>query len=103
MARVLMICGVAVLLNLGAPAVSARPPEIGALEVGQSIRDNLRRLAKAGKRVELVLKNGKSYRGLLGAVGEHAVVVSEIEGREFFDALVLIDEIAALEVRVRER
>lgn len=97
--------GVAVLLlaSFAVPPSSARPPEIGLLQPDRNMRDNLRHLAESGKRVELVLKNGKSYRGLLGAVGDHSVVVREIEGREFFDALVVIDEIAAVEVRVRDR
>ncbi len=99
----LRLVGAALVLLLALAPASARPPEIGALQVDQSMRDNLRRLAEGGKRVELVLKSGKSYRGKLGTVGERAVVVGEIEGREFFDALVLIDEIAAVEVRVRDR
>jgi hypothetical protein len=74
-----------------------------ALNVAQSMADNLRRLAAAGKPVEIVLRNGKSYRGKLAAVGDHSVVVAEIQGREFYDGLVLIDEIVAVEVRARER
>ena len=95
--------GFVAMLALGGSVAWGRPPEIGLLEPAQSIRDNLRRLAQKGKRVELLLKNGKSYKGKLGSVGDHAVVVTEIEGREFFDALLLLDEIAAIEVRVRDR
>ena len=46
-------------------------------------------------------RSGKSYRGKLAAVGDHAVVVSEITGREFFDALIVLEEITAVEVRAR--
>ena len=71
------------------------------LDPAASIADNLKKLLASGKSVELVLDNGKSYKGKLGAVGDHMVVVTELEGREFFDALVAIEQIAAIEVRAR--
>ena len=77
--------------------------EQGGFDATHSVRDNLEKLKAAGKAVELVLKNGKSYGGKLASVGDHAVVVTEISGREFYDALVVIDEIAAVEMRVRGR
>ena len=92
----------AVLLLLS--AIAAAPvaaQQGGALNASQTMRDNLKQLQGAGKSAELVLKNGKSYRGKLAAVGDHSVLVSEIVGREFFDALIAIDEIAAIEVRAR--
>jgi hypothetical protein len=90
---------------LGVPSSALAQPagDAAALNASQSMGDNLRRLSEAKKTVELVLRNGKSYQGKLGAVGDHAVVVSQIAGREFFDALVLIDEVVAVEVRVRDR
>lgn len=78
-------------------ASSASPP----LNAADTMRDALRRLQEAKKPVELVLKNGKSYRGLVGSVGDHAVVITEIQGKEFYDALVQLDEISAIEVRAR--
>ena len=74
-----------------------------AFDATHSVRDNLKALQAAGKAVELVLNNGKSYGGKLASVGDNAVVVTEITGREFYDALIVIDEIAAVEMRVRGR
>jgi hypothetical protein len=78
-------------------------PPLAAVELdgSQTIRDNLSRLATAKKGVEVVLKSGKSYRGVIGSVGPHAIVLTQLEGREFYDALVDLEEIAAIEVRVR--
>lgn len=87
------------------PASSVRAQSGGdaaVLNASQSMGDNLRHLAEAKKTVELVLRNGKSYKGKLGAVGDHSVVVTQIAGRDFFDALVLIDEIVAVEVQARD-
>ena len=39
--------------------------------------------------------------GRVAAVGARAVHLSELAGREFFDAVVLLDEIAAVEARAR--
>jgi hypothetical protein len=60
-------------------------------------------LLAAKKPVTVVLKGGHSYSGKVGQVGDHHVLLSELSGKEFFDALVAIDEIAAIEVRVRDR
>jgi len=99
----LIILGVASAVSVF-PAASATGQEGAAavLNASQTVRDNLVRLQQGGKRVELTLKNGKSYAGKLGAVGDHAVVVTEITGREFFDAYVVLDDISAVEVRARD-
>jgi hypothetical protein len=60
----------------------------------------LRRLGD-GREVELVLENGKSYRGKLGAVGDDTVLLTQIAGKEFFDVLIDLDAVAAVELRVR--
>jgi hypothetical protein len=89
-----------------APGVALAQPAgepAPALSAAESVRDNLERLRVAGKPVELVLKNGKSYAGRLGAVGEHAVIVTEIRGKEFYDAYVVLDDVSAVEVRMRDR
>lgn len=87
----------------GLVEAQAEDAPASTLNVAQGMGDNLRRLAATGKPVEIVLRNGKSYRGKLGGVGDHSVIVAEIQGREFYDALVLLDEIVAVEVRARER
>jgi hypothetical protein len=85
-----------------ASTVCAQGGDAAGLNASQSMGDNLRHLAEAKKTVELVLRNGKSYKGKLGAVGDHSVVVTQIAGRDFFDALVLIDEVVAVEVQARD-
>ena len=57
----------------------------------------------AKKPVVALLKNGTSYRATIGSVGDHFVVLTQPAQKEFFDVLVAIDEIAALEVRAREQ
>jgi hypothetical protein len=55
----------------------------------------------AGRDVEIVLANGKSYRGKLGTVGKDTVLLTQITGKEFYDVLIDLDAVAAVELRVR--
>ena len=59
--------------------------------------------ARVGKPVMLHLASGTQIGGTIAEVRDHAVVVKGITGREFFDALVNLDDVAAVEVRARER
>ena len=91
------------LLFAAITAHASSAEEQSVFDATHTMRDNLKQLQASGKAAELVLKNGKSYAGKLATVGDNAVVVTEISGREFYDALILIDEIAAIEARVRGR
>jgi len=84
---------------LGATAARAQSP----LNAQASMRDNLNLLLAAKKPVVVLLKNGTSYRATIGSVGDHFVVLSQPAQKEFYDVLVAIDEIAALEARAREQ
>ena len=84
---------------LWAAVASAESP----LNAQVSLRDNLNQLMAAKKQVVVMLKNGTSYRANVGSVGDHFVVLTQPAQKEFFDVLVAIDEIAALEVRARDQ
>jgi len=92
---VVFCCGLAI-----ASAALAQGP----LNARVSMADNLRALSAAKKPVTVVLKGGeKAYTARIGEVGDHYVLLAELSGKEFYDALVAIDEIAAVEVRAREQ
>ncbi len=59
--------------------------------------------ARLGKLVTLHLASGTQIGGTIADVRDHAVVVKGIVGRDFSDALVRLDDVAAVEVRARER
>jgi hypothetical protein len=85
----------AVVANGAAPASAEE-----ALSAAGSMKDALEKLG-AGRAVEVVLEGGKSYRGKLGMVGDDTVLVTELAGKEFYDVLIDLDAIAAVEVRTR--
>jgi hypothetical protein len=54
---------------------------------------------QTGQRVELRLKSGDKIAGKVETVGEKMVHLSALTGQEFFDAVVVLDDISAVVVR----
>ena len=65
------------------------------------VADALR--ARVGKVVTLHLNSGTQIGGTVAEVRDHAVVLKSLTGRDFFDALVVLDDVSVVEVRARER
>lgn len=94
------IAGVVAGLGLwSATVVLAESP----FNANASLKDNLKALLAAKKAATVVLKNGATYQATIGTVGDHFVVLTEPQGKSYFDVLVPIDEIAALEARARDK
>jgi hypothetical protein len=91
------------LLLLCAGPLLAPPPvraQDAPLEVNaDAIKVNLER--HVGKRVRLRLLSGQDVEGTVVAVGNAAVHLARLAGTDFFDAVVRLDQIAAVIVRVR--
>jgi hypothetical protein len=58
---------------------------------------------QVGKRVSLVLTTGPELTGTIAGVGDQVVHLSQLGGREFFDAVVSLDRISAVVVRTRSQ
>ncbi len=54
---------------------------------------------QAGKLVELRLKSGDKISGKVEVVGDKAVHLAQLVGQEFYDAVVVIDDISAVVIR----
>ena len=65
-----------------------------------SLADNLKNYM--GKDVYVHLKSGKVLQGNVKAVGSNLVHLEKLAGKDFYDALIRIDEITAMEARFRE-
>jgi hypothetical protein len=68
--------------------------------VAASLKDNLSTLA--GKDIYVSLRSGKVYQGYVKAVGDHFVHLEKLAGKDFFDALIRMDDISAIEVKFRD-
>ena len=54
-----------------------------------------------GKRVAIRLEAGEELEGIVITVGDHLVHLSKLSKRDFYDALVRIDRITGVIIRVR--
>jgi len=64
-----------------------------------SMKDNL--ASNVGKRVSLVSCTGESLEGTIEKVGDHFVLISKLSGKDYFDAVVRIDDLKAVVFRAR--
>jgi len=98
----LMICAAAFLAFAVEAGAQARAAAVqgASFNVSAPLKDNLRSLV--GKDVYVGLRSGKTYQGFVKSVGDHFIHLEKLAGKEFFDALIRIDDISAIEVRFRE-
>jgi len=68
--------------------------------INASMMDNLNRLT--GKKISITIDGGKVLTGKVKSVGQHLLHLEKIERKEFFDALIRIDRIQAIEVQFRK-
>ena len=57
---------------------------------------------RVGKKVSVVLKSGTELTGKVANVGNDTVTLSELSGKEYFDAVIDLDDISAVEYRARD-
>lgn len=83
--------------------VQAQPKVVGVegvnYNVNASMADNLKSLT--GKRIVVTLNSGKAFTGNVKEIGNHLVHLEKLEGKEYFDALILIQDISAIDTRFR--
>ncbi len=78
----------------------ATPVPGAKFEVSFSMKENLK--AYIGKDILIHLRSGKTFQGHVKAVGDQAVHLEKLAGRDFYDALIRIDDISAIEAKFRD-
>ena len=91
------IAGLALGLGLLAATHAAAQGD-GGMPAGE-IPDVLR--ARQGKTVTVLLRSGKEYGGTVAEVRGQSVVLKNLSGKEFYDALIRLDDVSAVEIRNR--
>ncbi len=71
------------------------------LNTAAAIKDILK--DQTGKRVIVRLDAGEELEGTVSKVGDQLVHISRLSRRDFFDAVVRIDKIGAVIIKVREK
>ena len=67
--------------------------------VNSSLSDNLKALV--GKKVSVTIASGKTLTGFVKEVGIHLIHMEKIEGKDYFDALIRMENIIAVEAMFR--
>lgn len=73
--------------------------EAAGFDVNTSMKDNL--AALKGKSVTVTLSSGQAITGAVTEAKGNLLHLSKISQKDFYDALVAIDHIAAIEMKVR--
>jgi len=68
--------------------------------VNFSLTDNLKGFM--GKKVFIHLRSGETLAGFVKAVGNHLVHLEKLERKDYFDALIRLEDISAIDTRFRE-
>ncbi len=94
-----------VLCLLFIPFFASAAPELVPVEgaqynVNTALNANLKALT--GKNVEISMSSGQKIQGTIKVVGEQLLHIEKIQGKEFNDALIKIDNIVAVETKFRE-
>jgi len=65
----------------------------------KSLQTNL--LQFKGKTIEIQLKTGGQLSGKLSEVGTQSILLKELRGKEYYDAIIVIDDITAVIFKAR--
>jgi hypothetical protein len=71
------------------------------LKAGTTMKDVL--ADNTGKRVAIRLASGEEIEGTVTTVGTNLVHISRLAGKEFYDAVVGIDKISAVRMKLRDK
>jgi small nuclear ribonucleoprotein (snRNP)-like protein len=76
------------------------PIEGVSYQVNASMKDNIKTLV--GKKVYVHLDSGTTLSGVVKAVGNHLIHLEKLDRKDFFDALIKIDTIIAIDAQFRK-
>ena len=80
----------------------AKPTPIKGVsyQVNASMKDNIKTLV--GKKVYVHLDSGTTLSGVVKEVGNHLIHLEKLDRKDFFDALIKIDTIIAIDTQFRK-
>ena len=96
---IMMTAGFVAALTLS-PAAFADDPAV-QVQSGDTVKSMLTK--SAGQTVGLRVGSGEEIRGKVAKVGDNVVHLTDLSGREFFDAVVPIDAIQAVVIKARSK
>ena len=92
-------CGLSCFTPSQAQARDVVNVEGAKFDTSFSMADNLK--TYSGKNIFVHLKSGTTLQGYVKTVGNNFVHLEKLAGKDFYDALIRIEEISAIEARFR--
>ena len=92
--------GMSVSFQVDAQAKTVIALEGAKFDTAVSMADNLK--AYVGKDVTVHLRSGKTLQGYVKSVGSGLLHLEKLAGKDFYDALVRIEDISAIEAKFRD-
>jgi cytochrome bd-type quinol oxidase subunit 1 len=83
-----------------AQAKKVTPMQGVKFNTAESLADNLR--TYAGKDLIVHLRSGKTIQGYVKSVGNGLLHLEKLAGRDFYDALIRMEDISAIEAKFRD-
>ena len=97
---VIMCWGVSFFSPSQSQARSVVPVKGSKFDLTLTLADNLKNYI--GKNISVHLKSGSTLQGNVKAVANGLVHLEKLKGKDFYDALIRIEEISAIEGKFRE-
>lgn len=95
-----MLClGMLLAMPVRSLAGLAELPDM-AYKTNSTMSENLKSLV--GKKVNVTLASGNTFSGTVKVVGKGFLHLEKLEGKEYFDALIRLEEISAIDARFRD-
>jgi hypothetical protein len=91
--------------SLTLPVVVEAKAKVVAIEgISYDVNFTLERNLKSfvGKKVYVNLDSGETLAGFVKEVGNHLIHLEKLDGKDFFDALIRIESIIAIEAKFRD-
>jgi hypothetical protein len=108
--RIVLMAVLAIMVCLGVflffqTEAQAQQKKAAALEgvkfdTGASLADNIK--AFAGKDVFVHLRSGKTIQGYVKYVGNGLLHLEKLAGKDFYDTLIRVEDISAIEAKFRD-
>jgi hypothetical protein len=100
MAMAIIVASPAFVNQATAEVKKPTPVEGARFDTTFPLKENLNTFM--GKDVHLLLRSGQTVQGYVKSVGDHFLHLEKLAGRDFYDALVRIDDISAIEAKFRD-
>jgi hypothetical protein len=95
-----LCCGASIFFQAEAQPKKATALEGVKFDAAASLADNLKIFA--GKDVIIHLRSGKTLQGYVRSVGNGLLHLEKLAARDFYDALVRMEDISAMEAKFRD-